>query len=183
MQKDEARAAKISTQEFPLSLPAKTYPLQDSVATIDLGAPQWPAGGADFLRLRLKIHYSPLWKLRKPERLQLEITRADGSRAVRTFVVEPNVSSEIWFYPWKETDLSRYFDSDESRWRNSPRPAITNLRLLVTPFDWFSQQAGSVDIQAADAVSFHSGAVVRRRECACRTLSAESARPRKEFCG
>jgi hypothetical protein len=152
--RDDARASRISQQESSLALPARTYAVSEPDTTIDLGAPNWPAAGADFLRLRMKVDYGLLWKLRKPERLQLEITRADGSRSLRNFVVEPNVQSDVWFYPWDEADLSRYFDADESRWHNSFRPAITNLRLIVTPLDWFSQNAKSVTISAADAVRF-----------------------------
>jgi len=155
--RDDSRAAGISMQEYPLALPARSYPIRQPSATIDLGAPQWPIGGADFLRLRMKVSYSPLWKLRKPERLQLEITRADGSRTLRSFVAEPNVESEVWFYPWDEADLMRYFDADESRWRSSFRPAITELRLIVSPLDWFSQKAESVRIEATDAVRFSVG--------------------------
>ena len=151
--RDDARPAKISTQEFSLSLPARTYRIDDRSAAIELGAPDWPAG-ADFLRLRMKLRYSPLWKLRKPERLQLEITRADGSHSLRTFVIDPGVETDLWFYPWDEADLTRYFDSDETAWRTSARPAITNLRLIVSPLDWFSQMASSVSITAADAVRF-----------------------------
>ncbi len=150
--RDDTRASRISMEQYPLALPARTYAVKESSDTIDLGAPEWPGGGADFLRLRLKVHYSPIWKLRKPEPLQLEITRADGSRSLRTFVVEPNADADVWFYPWDEADLSRYFDADEGRWRPSYRPAITNLRLMVSPLDWFSQQPGSVSIESADAV-------------------------------
>jgi len=139
-------------QEYALGIAGRDYPIPARSTAIELGAPEWPSGGADFLRLRLKLHYSPLWKLRKPERLQLEITLADGSRSLRTFVVEPNVASDVWFYPWDEADLPRYFDAEESRWRNSPRPAVTNLRLLITPLDWFSQKPESVVIDSADAV-------------------------------
>ena len=124
---------------------------------MDLGNPLWPADGPDFLRLRPTARYGPLWKLRKPERLQLEITRADGSRNVQSFVVDPNVSSEVWFYPWNQADLGQYFDGDESRWRTSPRPTITHLRLLVTPLDWISQQPDSIVIESADAVRMSLG--------------------------
>ena len=98
------------------------------------------------------VRYGPPWKLRKPERLQLEITRADGSRDLQSFVVEPNISPEVWFYPWNQADLADYFDADESRWRSSPCPAITHIRLLVTPLDWVSQQPESIVIESADAV-------------------------------
>jgi len=152
--RDETRVARISSQVFPLSLQVHTYPVDSRSAGIELGAPEWPAGGADFLRLRMKLRYSPLWKLRKPERLQLEITRADGSRSLRSFVLEPNVETDVWFYPWDEADLALFFDSHEETWRMSPRPAIANLRLIVSPLDWFSQKPESVTIGAADAVRF-----------------------------
>ena len=155
LQRDDTRSGRISLQEYPLGLPARTYDLRHSGAAVNLGAPSWPAGSADFLRLRMNIRYSPLWKLRKPERLQLEITRADGSVSLRTFVIEPNVTSEVWFYPWDEADLLRYFDSDEAHWRLGANPAITNLRLIVSPFDWFSEPAQSVTLESADAVRVH----------------------------
>lgn len=152
--RDESRQARISRQHYPLGLPVRRYPVDSRSQALDLGATDWPAGGADFLRLRIEVNYGPLWKIRKPERLQLEITLADGSRSLRTFVVEPNVSSTVWFYPWNEAELWRYFQADESQWRVSPRPAVTNLRLLITPMDWISQQPESVVIEAADAVRF-----------------------------
>ena len=155
--KDDARAEKISLQSLPLVVPAKSYSTRDRSSEIDLGDPAWPADGADFLRLRLTVRYGPEWKLRKPERLQLEITRADGSRGVQSFVVEPNVSSEVWFYPWNQADLARYFDSDEGHWRVSPRPAITRIRLLATPLDWVSLPPDSVVIESADAVRISLG--------------------------
>jgi hypothetical protein len=152
LRSDDSRASRISLLEYPLILAAHEYPISSSPATISLGAPNWPAAGADFLRLRMRLNYSPLWKLRKPQQLQLEITLADGTRSLRTFVIEPNATSDVWFYPWNEADLARYFDADESRWRASSRPAVTDLRLLITPMDWFSQKPESIVIESADAV-------------------------------
>jgi hypothetical protein len=150
--KDDSRAARISLQPLPLTIAPQDYPVRNRSFVVDLGNPLWPADGADFLRLHLTARYGALWKLRKPERLQLEITRADGSRDVQSLVVEPNVSSEVWFYPWNQAGLESYFDGDEIRWRAGPRPAITHLRLLVTPLDWVSQQPDSIVIESADAV-------------------------------
>jgi hypothetical protein len=144
-------------QAYPLALAGRDFPVHETSTTLDLGAPDWPTAEADFLRLRMTIRYSPLWKLRKPERLQLEITLADGSRSLRTFVVEPNVATDVWFYPWNEAGLSRYFDADESRWRAGYRPSVTALRLLITPLDWFSQKPESVVIESAAAVRFGMG--------------------------
>src|SRR5208283_3976002 len=107
----------------------KAYPIDTRSSIVELGMRAWPVDGADFLRIRLTARYGIMWKLRKPERLQLEINRMDGSRELKTFLVQPNVSSEVWFYPWSEPDLANYFDADETRRRTTPRPAITNLRI------------------------------------------------------
>ena len=152
LQQDDSRAARISMPAMPLGLPSQARPILERSTQIDLGLSYWPSG-ADFLRLRMNVRYGPLWKVRKPERMQLEITRADGSSDVKTFVVEPNVSSEVWFYPWNDSELSQYFGADEMQWRMGTRSAITRLRLLVTPWDWVSQQPESVTIESADAVT------------------------------
>jgi hypothetical protein len=152
LQRDDSRAARMSMQPQPLGVASQSHPIRERSAKLDLGLTYWPRG-ADFLRLRMTVHYDPLWKLRKPERLQLEITRADGSYDLKTFVVEPNVSSEVWFYPWNDTELAHYFDADEMQWRTTPRSAITQLRLLVTPMDWVSQPPDSITIESADAVT------------------------------
>jgi hypothetical protein len=118
---------------------------------VDLGAPAWPAD-ADFLRLRLTIRYGFWWKVRKPESLKLELTRADGSRELRWFSAQPNVSSEVWVYPWSQADLAHYLDADETRWRPMPRPAITRLRIVATPLDWVSVAPAAIVLEAADSV-------------------------------
>jgi hypothetical protein len=132
-------------------VPLRTYNVDARNSATDIGAITWPAG-SDFIRLRLTVRYSLWWKLRKPERLQLEITRADGTRDLQWFVLQPNVSTEVWFYPWRGSDLPNYFYADEVRWRSTSRPAIINLRLLATPLDWVSQQPESIHIESADAV-------------------------------
>jgi hypothetical protein len=138
-------------QARSLDLPPKTHAITERSSATDLGTPNWPSG-YDFLRLRLVVKYPIWWKLRKPERLQLEITRADGSRDVQWVVLPPNVSTEIWFFPWDAPDLADYFNADDSQWRLNSRPAITGLRLLSTPLDWVSQQPEAISIEAADAV-------------------------------
>jgi len=149
--RDDSRAARISIEPRLVSLVPRTFPVRERSAALDLGVPDWPPG-SDFLRLRLTVRYSVWWKLRKPERMQLEITRADGSTELRWFVIQPNVSSEIWFYPWSPPDLARYLDPDESHWRTTPRPAITRLRILATPLDWVSVAPDAIILEAADAV-------------------------------
>lgn len=149
--RDDSRAARISMQTQRLGLAARTFPIRERSSVIDLGVPEWPVG-ADFLGLRLTVRYGFWWKLRKPETMQLEITRADGSRELRWFIVPPNVSSEIWLYPWSPADLTHYFDADESHWRTTPRPAITRLRIVATPMDWISMTPDAIVLEAAESV-------------------------------
>jgi hypothetical protein len=149
--RDESRATRISMQVQSLGLAAKTYPITTRSSTTDLGSPNWPSG-FNFVRLRLTVHYPVWWKLRKPERLQLEISRADGTRDFQWMMVQPNVATDVWFYPWDAPDLANYFSGDESRWRLNSRSAIIGLRLWATPLDWVSQQPEAITIDAADAV-------------------------------
>ena len=149
--RDDSRAARISMQAQTLGLAAQTFPIRQRSSIIDLGVPDWPPG-ADFLRLRLTVRYGFWWKLRKPENMQVEITRADGSTELRWFVVQPNVSSEIWLYPWHPADLANYLDADESHWRTTPRPAITRLRIVATPLDWVSVTPDAIVLEAAESV-------------------------------
>ena len=149
--RDDSRASRISVQPQTLGLAARAYPIHERSAVVDLGVPDWPPG-ADFLRLRLTVRYGFWWKLRKPARLQLEITRADGSSELRWFIAQANVSTDVWFYPWSPPDLVHYLDADESRWRSTPRPSITRLRILTTPLDWISETPDAIVIEAADAV-------------------------------
>ncbi len=84
--RDDSRASRISMQPQSLGLATQTYPIHGRSSVVDLGVPDWPAG-VDFLRLRLIVRYGFWWKLRKPERMQLEITRTDGSSELRWFVL------------------------------------------------------------------------------------------------
>jgi hypothetical protein len=152
LQRDDSRASRIVMQAQALNLAAHSFPIATRSSVLDLGDPAWPGAGGDFLKLRLTVRYKFWWKLRKPSRLQLEITRADGSSDLKAFILEPNAPSEIWFFPWSDADLPSYFETDETHWRSSPRPAITRLRLLATPFDWVSQQPYSIVVDSVDAV-------------------------------
>jgi hypothetical protein len=149
--RDDSRAGQILMQPRTLGLAARTFPIHERSSVVDLGTPNWPAG-ADFLRLRLTIRYGFWWKLRKPENVKLEITRADGSRELRWFFAQPNVSSEIWVYPWSQVDLAHYLDADETHWRTTPRPAITRLRIVATPWDWVSVTPDAIVLEAAESV-------------------------------
>ena len=158
--RDDTRASRIALQSQPLGLPQKTYAITERESATDIGSPAWPSG-YDFLRLKLTVHYPIWWKLRKPERLQVEITRADGSRDVQWVVLPPDTSTEIWFYPWEAPDLAAYFNADPSQWHMNSRSPVTGLRLLATPLDWVSQQPESITIESADAVKLMMSSDVR----------------------
>ena len=149
--KDNTRALKISQESQPLGLIPHTYPITKRSSLLDLGEISWPSQGADFLWLKVNVRYPMTWKLRKPQRLQMEISRSDGSRELRTFLAIPNLRSEVWIYPWDESRLTRYFESDEKKW-SVVAPAITHLRLWVTPLDWVSQVTKSLTLEDARAV-------------------------------
>jgi len=149
--RDDTRSERLGIQVQSLGVLEKTYPIADRSSATDLGTPDWPQG-FDFIRLRVNVRYPLWWKLRKPERLQLEITRADGSRDLQWAILPPNVSTDLWFYPWSAPDLAAYFNADSKQWRNGHRPAIVRLRLLATPLDWVSQQPESITIESAEAV-------------------------------
>jgi hypothetical protein len=149
--RDDSRASRISIKAQTLGFATQTHAIHERRSAVDLGVPDWPSG-ADFLRLRLTVRYPFWWKLRKPEIMQVEITRADGSSELRWFVLQPDVSSEVWFYPWSPPELVHYLDADESRWRTTPRPTIARLRILAMPLDWVSVTPEAIVVEAADAV-------------------------------
>jgi hypothetical protein len=155
--RDDSRASRIALQAQSLSLPTRPYIIYERSSVTDIGSPNWPSG-FDFIRLRMTIRYPAWWKLRKPERLQLEITRADGSRHLQWLIVEPNVATDVWIYPWEPSGLANYFNADEDQWRLSARPAVTHLRLLASPLDWVSVQPESISIESADAVRLDTSA-------------------------
>ncbi len=83
--RDDSRASRIAMQAQPLGIPLKTYTIAERRSVTDFATPG-RGSGFDFIRLRMTVHYSALWKLRKPERLQLEITRANGSRDLQWLI-------------------------------------------------------------------------------------------------
>jgi hypothetical protein len=120
--------------------------------TVNLGRIDWPASGADFLKFRFRANYPVWWKMRKPSALTLQMSFADGSHKSVRFLVEPNLDSNVWVYPWDEKEMGRYFSDDESQWRSGSCPALTSLQLNVSPFDWISVVPESASIGAVEAV-------------------------------
>ena len=79
------------------------------------------------------------------------ITRADGSRKVVAFVVPPNQSTDVWFYPW-DNEMVGYLSPNEENWHAGTRSPITHLQLRISPMDWVSVIPASVSVEGVDAV-------------------------------
>ena len=77
---------------------------------------------------------------------------ADGSRKPIQLILPPNHATDLWVYPWDDSEMGAYFAADEADWRTGNRPALTDLQLLVTPFDWISVVPNSVTVEAIEAV-------------------------------
>lgn len=150
--RDETRDRQIAMQEETVATPPGEFRIADRIAAIQIGNVRWPAAGADFLKLRIRVNYPPWWRLRKPSALILKIVLADGSEKALLFVAQPNQTTEIWVYPWEETQLAHYFSSDQSQWRPDQRPAPVGLTFATAPFDRISVTPKSVVIEAIDAV-------------------------------
>lgn len=147
--RDDTRERLNSAEQKAGDAPG-TIPIRQRWTHLELGQIHWPAGGADFLRLRFRANYAPLWKLRKPSSLALWMYFADGSAQALHFVVEPNRDCEVWVYPGDLRAMGGYFSDDSSRWPTGPAP--TRLAMWITPFDWVSVTPRSVTIAAIDAV-------------------------------
>jgi hypothetical protein len=147
--RDDSRDQRVSFTEERLADALETVQVTKRVTSLDLGPIHWPAAGADFLKFRFRVNYGLWWKIRKPSALTLLISFADRSSKSIRFVVEPNHYSEVWIYPWDAKLMGGYFSSDYSE--PLPGSPITNLRLLVEPFDWISISPESVSIGSVDA--------------------------------
>ena len=148
--RDDSRDQRLSFTEERLADALETVQVTKRVTSLDLGPIHWPAAGADFLKFRFRVNYGLWWKIRKPSALTLLISFADRSSKSIRFVVEPNHYSEVWIYPWDAKLMGGYFSSDYSE--PPPGSPITNLTLLVEPFDWISVSPESVSIGSVDAV-------------------------------
>lgn len=151
LRRDDSRALRIQMQAQSLGVAKQQYPVSERSSSIDLGAVSWPEN-SDFLKLRIRVRYGFLWKLRKPELMQLAVTHADGTENVHWFVLPPNVASDVWIYPWDQSELVRYFDNDQTHWHAGTHSSITRLRILASPVDWLSQTPEAFEIEGADAV-------------------------------
>src|SRR5581483_2582558 len=113
----DTRDSRLRLTEETVADPNNGVRIHQRKTTVNLNHVRWPPAGADFLKLQLRVNYPPWWKVRKPSRLNLQISFADGKEKSVGFVIEPEHSGEIWVYPWDEKEMGRYFSPDESQWR------------------------------------------------------------------
>ena len=148
--RDDSRAAHICQKASALPRLRGSSRVRHDAETIDIGAVDWPEG-ADFLKLKMTVGYPVTWKLRKASQLSMFLQLADGSAKQVNLVIPPNVPTEVWLYPWEETDLSAFLSS-ELDWHTGKRPPVTRVQLYIKRHDWYSQLPTSVTVHEADAV-------------------------------
>ncbi len=152
LSRDDTRDPRIRfSSQVVAEAPASVRILKRSTA-LDLGEVRWPAEGADFLKLRLRVDYPIWWRVRKPSCLTLVMSFADGSRKPIQFVLQPGHTADIWVYPWDDSRMGSYFAPNEAEWRKEDRPSLIDVQLLITPFDWISVVPDSVTVEAVEAV-------------------------------
>src|SRR5215469_7956054 len=150
--RDESRSARLTLDDETIANPMPPVSITKRSTVLTLGPIQWPSSGADFLRLRLRLDYPAWWRVRKPSCLTLQMSFADSSEKSIQFVVEPNRSTDVWVYPWDDRDMADYFQPGEADWPRRQRPALANINLLITPFDWISVVPRSVTVESVEAV-------------------------------
>lgn len=152
LRRDESRQTRWRLGERELAAPRVIYPLKRGIL-IDLGALEpWPEN-ADFLKLKLTVGYAIWWQILKPSRLTVDVQLADGTHKITPVVVQPNQASEIWIYPWHETQLTRYFSDNPVDWRDPALATpVSRLALRVTPIDWLSVIPSSIRVESVEAV-------------------------------
>jgi hypothetical protein len=148
--RDETRDQHLVLSEEPAAAALGQVAITKRWTHLELGQVHWPAGGADFLKLRLRASYPVWWKLRKPSSMALWVYLADGSEQVLHFFAEPNRATEVWVYPGDARQMAGYFSSDSSTWPTGATPV--RLAMWITPFDWTSVTPNSISIDGVEAV-------------------------------
>ena len=151
--REDVGDARLTLREETMATETLSIAINQRSTSIDLGAVGLPTPGADFLKMRLRVAYPFWWRLRKPSRLTLQMSFADGSQKSIQFVVEPNRTSEVWVYPWDDQNLGRYFYNEALGWRQTQHASLTRLQLLITPFDWISVAPSTIRLESIQAVS------------------------------
>ncbi|HTV65568.1 MAG TPA: hypothetical protein VMD98_08190 [Bryocella sp.] len=154
--RDDTREGQFRFHEAVIADPAGTVPIRHRRTQIQLALQDWPAFGADFVRLRLKVDYPVWWRLRKPSKLTLEFSFDDGTDKSITFLTQPGHLSDVWIYPWDAATMACYFYADGRPCRQKSRPAVTDMKLVVHPYDWISVIPSTITVEKIEAVTMET---------------------------
>jgi len=151
LRRDEARAGRMQRTHHELWRRAAS---QSGSVSVTIDPSRWLPARADFLHLKLRQEYSPLWKISKPSGLFVTLQFADGSSKAARLSVDPGGSGEVWIYPWEELNLKNYFGPDANRWKpdGRPLPAVQSLQIRATPYDVLSVMPRSLDIDLVEGI-------------------------------
>ena len=150
--RDDDRAYRLTLAETKIGDAIGPTTIRERSSAIELPVRDWPVAGADFLKVRVQVNYPVWWRVRKPSKLFIVISFADGTEKTVQFVLPPDHASEIWIYPWHSAEMGRYFSEDADLWPREGRSAITSLKLLVAPYDWISVMPTALTIEKIEAV-------------------------------
>jgi hypothetical protein len=150
--RDESRAGRVRQQPYMLSGIGGDFVVTENPQTIDLGKISWP-NDADFLRLTMTMHYPMYWKLLKPAQVTIIVRLADGSEKQTKAVLRPNISNEVWVYPWGDEGLGGFFYPAPAGPRVVLPPAVVGIKIRIARFDWISVMPTRVIVSRAEAVS------------------------------
>ncbi len=107
LMRDDSRDSRIHLASEAIGNPLGPVSVSRRTTRFDLGQVHWPADGADFLKLRVRVDYPAWWRLRKPSAYVLQMSFADGSQKSIQFVLQPDHSTDIWVYPWEDETLGK----------------------------------------------------------------------------
>jgi hypothetical protein len=153
LRRDEARAARMRETVHPLWRAGAS-----SSNLMPISPSHWTPR-TDFLRVRMRTRYSPLWKIAKPSVVMLSMEFSDGSSKTARLAVEPNRTVDVWIYPWDEMNLRNYFRSDPSVWKPAGRvsPAVRSLGLRAERQDLFSVAPQAIEIESLEGIELALG--------------------------
>ena len=152
--RDNSRDARLLEGEEQVPGDIPPILISKRQTTVDLGSLPLQDVVGDFFKLRLRVDYPFWWRLRKPSKMTLLFSFANGNQKPVQFVLQPDRLNEVWIHIWDDSELAAYFSNDPRQWPKKDRSALIDLKLLVTPFDWISVAPKSVTIESIDAVRF-----------------------------
>ena len=147
LRRDEKRAQQVHQTIHPL------WRGDASAGSVAVDQSRWMKG-TDFLRVKIRTDYSPLWKLAKASAVTITLELADGSSKAARVAVEPDRLADVWIYPWDEVNLRSYFHADAGHWKEPgvPMPAVRSLTVRTVPHDPLSVRPRLVEVESLEGI-------------------------------